>query len=175
MNQTTTVTRPGDARSADFHVDTELPVLAKAIAAFAFSDLSTRHCGLGLPPTLPFRQDDWTLTEIQKSDLRRYSIIDRAILSRLAILDGRGIEYDHIYIGHQDKKPFKIPQKVVDAVSAAIPVLAGVTVAILTLLAGAAAFTAQAAAVMVVDPVVIVAIKEKDGSYQLLEIAKWYD
>lgn len=174
MNQTTT-TRPVDTRTVDIRVDTEPPVLAKAIAAFAFSDQAVRPCGHGLPPTLPWRQNDWSLDEILKADLRRNSIIDRAVLSKLEILDRARIEYDHIYVGHQDKKPFKVPQKVIAAVSRAIPVLASITVVVVTLLAAVAAFAIQAAmTVLATDPVVVVALKERDGSYQLLEIAKWY-
>jgi hypothetical protein len=174
MNQPTTINRHVNTRSADIHVGTELPALAKAIAAFAFSDLTVRHCGRGLPPVLPWRQGDWTIDKISKSDLRQDSIIDMTILSKLSILDQRQIPYDHIYVGHQDKKPFEVPEKVVNVVKRAIPVLAGATVAILTVLGAVVAFTAQAAVVVVADPVVVVAIKEKDGSYQLLEIAKWY-
>src|SRR5215216_4023851 len=119
MNQTTT-TRPVDIRNVDIPIATERSVLAKAITAFAFSDLTVRPCGHGLPPTLPWRQDDWTLNEILKSDLRRNSIIDRAVLRNLAILDRAGVEYDHIYVGHQDKKPFEMPQKVINLLSKAI-------------------------------------------------------
>lgn len=175
MNQKTVVDRPVYVRPADTQTESELSVLAKAISVFALSGLTVRLCGRGLPPYLPWRQGDWTLNEISKSDLRPDSIIDREILSRLEILEKGQILYDHIYIGHQDKKPFEIPPKVVSAVKRTLPVLAGATVAILTLLGAAAVFTAQAAAtVMVVDPVVIVAIKEHDNSYQLLEISKWY-
>ena len=175
MNQTSTVTHPVDARTADIRVDVEPTVLAKAITAFAFSDQTVRPCGHGLPPTLPWRQGDWSLNEILKSDLRRYSIIDRAVLQKLEILNHAGVEYDHIYVGHQDKRPFEIPHKVIDAISRAIPVLASITVALVTVFVAVAAFVVQAAMVMAADPVVIVALKERDGSYQLLEIAKWYD
>lgn len=175
MNQTTTASRPVDARTADIRIAAEPSVLAKAITAFAFSDLTVRPCGHGLPPTLPWRQGDWSLDEILKSDLRRNSIIDREVLRRLGILDHAGAAYDHIYVGHQDKKPFKVPQKVIDAVSRTIPVLASTTVALVTVLGALVAFTIKAAMVMAADPVVVVALKERDGSYQLLEIAKWYD
>jgi hypothetical protein len=173
MNLTTT-TRAVGARTADLRVDAEPTVLAKAITAFAFSDQAVRHCGHGLPPILPWRQDDWTLTEFLKSDLRRYSIIDRAVLSKLEILDRARIEYDHIYVGHQDKKPFRVPQKVISAVTSTLPVLAFITGALLAILATTANIIAQVAMVMVADPVVVVAIREADGSYNLLEIAKWY-
>jgi hypothetical protein len=175
MSQKTTVTRPLDARTVDIRTATEPSVMAKAIAAFAVSDLTVRPCGHGLPPTLPWRQEDWSLDEIQKIDLRRNSIIDREVLRRLEILERAGVEYDHIYVGHQDKKPFEVPQKVIDAVSRTIPILASVTVALVTILGAVALFTIRvAAAVIAVDPVVVVALKERDGSYQLLEIAKWY-
>jgi hypothetical protein len=174
MNQTSTVTHPVETRTTT-PIKTEPSNLAKAITAFTFSDLTVRPCGHGLPPTLPFRQDDWTLTEIFKSDLRRYSITDRAILWRLEVLDHARIPYDHIYVGHQDKEPFKIPPKVIDAASNVLPALASITLGILTIVGAVAAFTAQAAMVVIADPVVVVAIKEKDNSYQLLEIAKWYD
>lgn len=175
MNQTNIATRPVDVRAPDIHVATEPSVLAKAVTAYAFSDLTVRPCGHGLPPTLPWRQEDWTLNEILKSDLRRYSIIDRAVLRNLEILDRAGIEYDHIYVGHQDKKPLRVPQKVIDAVSRAVPILGSITVALVTLLGVVVAFTLQAAAMLLAaDPVVVVALKERDGSYELLEIAKWY-
>lgn len=173
MNKTNTDTRPADVWAPD--IATETSVLAKAVTAFAFSDLTVRPCGHGLPPTLPWRQEDWTLDEILKSDLRRYSIIDRAVLRNLEVLDRAGIQYDHIYIGHQDKKPFKVPQKVIDAVSRAVPILGAIAVALVTLLGTVVAFTLQAAVMIIAtDPVVIVALRERDGSYELLEIAKWY-
>ena len=173
MNKTNTDTRPADVWAPD--IATETSVLAKAVTAFAFSDLTVRPCGHGLPPTLPWRQEDWTLDEILKSDLRRYSIIDRAVLRNLEVLDSAGIQYDHIYIGHQDKKPFKVPQKVIDAVSRAVPILGAIAVALVTLFGAVVAFTLQAAVMIIAtDPVVIVALRERDGSYELLEIAKWY-
>ena len=175
MNQTTAPTHPVDVRTSDIRIATETSILAKAITVFAFSDLTARPCGHGLPPALPWRQEDWTLDEILKSDLRQNSIIDRAVLKRLEILDRAGIEYDHIYVGHQDKRPFKVPQKVIDAVSRAIPILGGITVALVALLGAVVAFVINVAMVMVADPVVVVALKERDGSYKLLEIAKWYD
>src|SRR5689334_3466037 len=109
MTQTTTYAHPVVTHAIDIPAATELSVMSKAITAFAFSDLTARPCGRGLPPTLPWRQDDWTLDEILKSDLRRNSIIDRAVMRNLDILDNAGVEYDHIYVGHQDKKPFEIP------------------------------------------------------------------
>ena len=175
MNPTSTITHPVEARTVDIRIATEPSIMAKAITAFAFSDLTVRPCGHGLPPTLPWRQEDWSLDEILKSDLRRNSIIDREVLRKLEILERAGVEYDHIYVGHQDKKPFKVPQRVIDAVSKTIPILASITVALVTVLGAVAVFTIRAAAtVIAVDPVVVVALKERDGSYQLLEIAKWY-
>ena len=170
MSQTTSVTRSPDTR---IRTAIKPSNLDKAITAFAFSDLTVRPCGHGLPPSLPYRQDDWTLTEILKSDLRWYSIIDRAIKSRLDFLDASQIPYDHIYIGHQDKKPFKVPEKVVSAITNVIPVLAFVTGALLALLVATVSFTANA--ILVADPIVVVAIREQDGSFNLLEISKWFD
>jgi hypothetical protein len=176
MNQTTTVTRPVETEAIGIRVGTEPSVLAKAITAFTFSDLTVRPCGHGLPPNLPWRQADWSLDEILKSDLRRDSIIDREVLRRLELLERARVEYDHIYVGHQAPKTFKVPQKVIDAVSRTIPVLASITVALVTVLGGVAVLGIRAAAaVIAVDPVVVVALKEHDGTYQLLEIAKWYD
>jgi hypothetical protein len=174
MNQTKTTTRAVNGGIEGVRIATEPSVTAKAITAFAFSDMAVRPCGHGLPPVLPWRQENWTLVEILKSDLRRYSIIDREVLRTLAVLDAACIPYDHIYVGHEDKKPFKVPQKVINAVSRAVPALAGATVALVTFLVAAAMFTAGIAVALISDPVVIVAIKEMDGTYQLLEIGKWY-
>ena len=176
MNQTIDIAHP-----VDMHLGTAPSNLAKAITAFAFSDLSVRPCGHGLPPQLPYRQGDWTVTEISKSELSRDSIIDREILNRFKLLDESGIPYDHIYIGHQDKKPFEIPQKVIDAVRLSIPVLASILVGLASVLAAVVMFVGRIllvdllSAVVFADPIVIVAIRESDGTYNLLECAKWYD
>jgi hypothetical protein len=59
MNQTTATTPRIDARARDIRVTSEPSVLAKAVTAYAFSDLTVRP-GQGLPPTLPWRQKDWS-------------------------------------------------------------------------------------------------------------------
>jgi hypothetical protein len=149
----------------------------KAQTALWETGRSSRVVGWGDPPLVPYAQDGWTL-EILNSDAE--CTMPQEVLRRLKILKENGIKIEHILIAHERAKieppRIQIPQKVVHAISNALPTLASIVIGLVTVLATIVSvivglFVTIIVAVAMVDPVVIVVLNDEQKTW--LEVAKW--
>lgn len=143
--------------------------------------MTTRICGSGVPPIVPYEQDGWTLERILKSDLE--STMPAEVLKRIEGLE----KYCNVYcylIAHEIKEiePPRVeaPRQLLDAVSRTLPVLGTMLCSLVMFLVTVAsivmgAFMALFLAVVLADPVLIAVIRTENDELIWLECSKWYE
>jgi hypothetical protein len=147
----------------------------KVQTALAETGMTTRVCGWGDPPIVPYEQDGWLLERILKTDLE--FTMPRGVLERIRKLE-RVCTIKHILIAHEidERKPPQIPPEVIQAVKKTIPILGAILWGLVTILATVALLAFRLTVfVLSVDPVVIAVIEEPSGELVWLEVAKWYE
>jgi hypothetical protein len=148
----------------------------KVQTALADIGMTTRFCGQGDPPIVPYEQDGWLLETLKSGE--EYTM-PTEVLRRLEKLR-KVCKVEKILIAHEiDKRQplrLEIPREVVQVASHVLPALGSILVALGTILTAVAMVLFQLLLfVFTLDPVVIAVIRTESDELIWLECAKWYE